>query len=290
MEMHQIRYFLAVARERNFTRAAEQCHVSQPSLTRAIQKLEEEFGGLLFRRERALTHLTELGRLMLPHLERSYEAAQAARTLARQVERAKLVPLSLGLAHDVHLPGLPTLFLDLARAFEGFELSLRIGSSESLLEAAMAGDLDVVIAELGTDPPERIDHWVLCEEREGLVLRKDHPLAGLDSISAEQLAGLSFIALGDGIAARLATALPAPPPTAHRAGSIAAAALLVAGGLGVALLPERLPLPAETCWRPVEGLNLERNVTLAAVAGRQRSVAADAFVKSARARGWSAAA
>jgi DNA-binding transcriptional LysR family regulator len=74
MEMHQVRYFLAVARERNFTRAAEQCHVTQPSLTRAIQKLEEEFGGQMFRRERALTHLTDLGRLMHPLLERSFEA------------------------------------------------------------------------------------------------------------------------------------------------------------------------------------------------------------------------
>jgi LysR family transcriptional regulator, hydrogen peroxide-inducible genes activator len=58
MEMHQIRYFLAVCDTLNFTRAAQQCNVSQPALTRAIQKLEEALGGLLFRRERHLTHLT----------------------------------------------------------------------------------------------------------------------------------------------------------------------------------------------------------------------------------------
>ncbi len=60
MEMHQVRYFLAVARTRNFTRAAEECNVSQPSLTRAIQKLEGELGGPLFRREHSLSHLTDL--------------------------------------------------------------------------------------------------------------------------------------------------------------------------------------------------------------------------------------
>jgi LysR family transcriptional regulator, hydrogen peroxide-inducible genes activator len=65
---HQIRYFLAVADTLNFTRAAEQCHVSQPALTRAIQQLEEELGGLLLRRERKLTHLTDFGRLLVPHL------------------------------------------------------------------------------------------------------------------------------------------------------------------------------------------------------------------------------
>jgi LysR family hydrogen peroxide-inducible transcriptional activator len=64
MEMHQVRYFLAVADTLNFTRAAEQCHVSQPALTRAIQQLEEELGGLLLRRERKLTHWTDFGRLI----------------------------------------------------------------------------------------------------------------------------------------------------------------------------------------------------------------------------------
>ena len=66
MEMHQVRYFLAVADTLNFTRAAELCHVSQPALTRAIQQLEEELGGLLLRRERKLTHLTDFGRLIQP--------------------------------------------------------------------------------------------------------------------------------------------------------------------------------------------------------------------------------
>lgn len=61
MEMHQFRYFLAAARVLNFTRAAEECHVAQPSLTRAIRQLEDELGGDLFRRERPQAQLTELG-------------------------------------------------------------------------------------------------------------------------------------------------------------------------------------------------------------------------------------
>src|SRR5271166_2267697 len=68
--MHQIRYFLAVARTLNFTRASEECAVSQPSLSRAIQTLEAELGGGLFQRERGLTHLTDLGVKMLPLVQR----------------------------------------------------------------------------------------------------------------------------------------------------------------------------------------------------------------------------
>ena len=79
MELHQVRYFLKACETLNFTRAAELCGVSVPSLSRAIHQLEEELGGQLFRRERQLTHLTDLGRLMLQHLSTMNEAAEAAK-------------------------------------------------------------------------------------------------------------------------------------------------------------------------------------------------------------------
>ena len=69
MEMHQVRYFLAVAQHLNFSRAAEECNVTQPSLSRAIQQLEAEFGGPLFHREHKFTHLTDLGQMIRPHLD-----------------------------------------------------------------------------------------------------------------------------------------------------------------------------------------------------------------------------
>ena len=84
--MHQIRYFLAVARTLNFTRAAEDCSVSQPSLTRAIQTLEAELGGELFHRERGLTHLTELGVKMLPLVQQCFDSAAAAKSLSNSLK------------------------------------------------------------------------------------------------------------------------------------------------------------------------------------------------------------
>ena len=93
MEMHQVRYFLAVADELNFTRAAERCNVAQPSLTRAIKLLEEELGGPLFHRERANTHLSELGRMVKPYLEQVYGQADAAkRGLERSYSSLDFVP------------------------------------------------------------------------------------------------------------------------------------------------------------------------------------------------------
>src|SRR5262249_56611901 len=87
MELHQVRYTVALYKNLNFTRAAEACHVTQPALTRAIQKLEDELGGPLFERERNLTQLTELGRLMRPLLEQTLAAAEAAKAQATQFRK-----------------------------------------------------------------------------------------------------------------------------------------------------------------------------------------------------------
>ena len=96
MEMHQVRYFLAVCETLNFTRAAENCNVSQPALTRAVHKLEEELGGLLLRRENNLTHLTDFGRLVRPHLEQMMTQAEAAKSTATQFLRMDSAPINLG--------------------------------------------------------------------------------------------------------------------------------------------------------------------------------------------------
>lgn len=83
MEMHQVRYFLALCEEGNFTRAAERCGVSQPSLTNAIKKLESLIGGQLFCRDLTKTRLTELGKLMKPHMERINQGAMHAKEIAQ---------------------------------------------------------------------------------------------------------------------------------------------------------------------------------------------------------------
>src|SRR5215813_9242217 len=103
MEMHQVRYFLAVARALNFTRAAEECNVAQPSLTRAIRQLEAEFGGDLFRRERPQAQLTELGLRMYPLLKQCYESALGARSLASAIKRGEIGTLKLALSRTINL-------------------------------------------------------------------------------------------------------------------------------------------------------------------------------------------
>jgi len=101
MEVHQVRYFLAVCETLNFTRAAENCNVSQPALTRAVHKLEEELGGLLLRRENNLTHLTDFGRLVRPHLEQMIADAEAAKSTAKRFLQMDNAPINLGVMCSV---------------------------------------------------------------------------------------------------------------------------------------------------------------------------------------------
>lgn len=292
MEMHQIRYFLATTRLLNFTRAADECSVSQPSLTRAIQKLEDEFGGELFRRERSRTHLTDLGRQMLPHLERTFEAAQAAKQLAKGIGRAEVLPLALGVDAAIESDTLDRILAELADCLPGFELSLSSGSSDDLIEAAMNGALDLVVVELPDNAPDRLDAWPLFDHSYHMVTRADHPLAGGEMPSLLSVREESWIDHEGNGCARLKTIAASHgfvPIVRHRATDMAQVKQLVISGLGSAFIPrprddERL------CAFRFADVEVRRDVILGAVAGRKRSVAADAFVRASRARSWAAAA
>ena len=119
MEMQQIRYFLSLARTLNFTRAAEECNVSQPSLTRSISLLEAELGGELIRRERRQSHLTELGQRMLPLLQQCYDSAISAKTLARSIKTSEIAPLSVAVSRTINIALLTRPLGELSRAYPG---------------------------------------------------------------------------------------------------------------------------------------------------------------------------
>lgn len=288
MEMHQVRYFLAAARLLNFTRAAIECHVSQPSLTKAIQKLEDEFGAPLFRRERARTHLTELGKAMLPHLERSFEAAQTAKQMARGMGRAEIAPLALGVARTVEHAALERVLAELGSSLSGLELALSSGSSGELIELAMAGSLDLIIVEVPDEAPERLDCWPLFVDSWCVVTRSDHRFAVTPPAEPAVLEDETWIDLaGDGCArlARIAGKAGAAIDVRHQAQGAAQLRQMVLAGLGCGWMPRSLAGP------PLVPIMLgfgesESPVVLASVAGRRRSVAADAFLRAARTQDW----
>src|SRR4051812_29277688 len=134
MEMHQVRYFLAVAQLFNFTRAAEECNVTQPSPTRAIKQLEAELGGDLFRRERPAAQLTELGQRMHPLLKQCYEAAAGARSLASSFKSGEIGALRIALTHSIDLALLIPHLNEIKRQFNRLDFRFLRGSSREVAE------------------------------------------------------------------------------------------------------------------------------------------------------------
>ena len=145
MELHEIRYFLAVNRTLNFTRAAELCHVSQPALTRAIQKMEDELGGLLLSRERNNVHLTELGRMLEPHLSEMIMRAEAAKDAARRFSRLDCAPLRLGVMSTIGPMRFVSFLGRFRMAHPGVDITLTEAVPDRLCELLEQGALDVTL-------------------------------------------------------------------------------------------------------------------------------------------------
>lgn len=288
MEMHQVRYFLAAARTLNFTRAAEECNVTQPSLTRAIQKLEEEFGGLLFRRERSLTHLTELGRQMVPHLQRTYDAAQAAKTLAKGMGKQTQAPMTLGIAGAIS-PELASALGQVVAALPGFQLSLVQADNASLLSDMLKGAIDAAVLPEPRDLPERLDTIALARQQFNIIAPHDCALAALDSVGWNDLASEPWIEGDSEIVAEfrdLCAAVGIEIEFRHSARVASDLCDLVATGLGCALVPAAQQLPATVRRISLEGLDITRMIVFATVSGRKRSAATDALARAIRARAW----
>lgn len=187
MELHQIRYFLAAADTLNFTRASERSFISQPALTKAIQRLEETVGGRLFDRTKSGVQLTELGRDMLPSLRQLYETANKARSEARRLTRAQKEVVRVGVmcTIDFHqvLPG----FAESQENRHNADLSFREGNLAALSDALDKGDVDMSIMCSPYDIPKRFASKLLFSEEYVLAIGDDHRLIGRKSVEMAEL-------------------------------------------------------------------------------------------------------
>ena len=290
MDLTQIRYFLSLARTLNFTRAAEACNVTQPALTKSIQRLEAELGGPLLLRERSLTQLTPLGQAMLPLLEQTHAAAERAKEHAAGMKLQVASPLRVGFAPEVPAPPFMPLFGELAARLPGFELTLEDTSAAGLCEALLHGSLDVAVVTGGTALPDRLNRWTLFTDMVVMLMQPGHALAAADAVPLTALDGRAVICRAPdcGMAGLLDRAQHdhgARPAGRHRADTAGRVTDLVRAGLGVALSTELATLPDGLNKRPLAGQQAH-DVMLVAVAGRPSMRAADAFIKLARARDW----
>jgi LysR family transcriptional regulator, hydrogen peroxide-inducible genes activator len=187
MELYQIRYFLAVADTLSFTRASERSFISQPALTKAIQRLEETIGGRLFDRAKSPVQLTELGSAMLPNLREVYDSVEQARQHARKLTSAQKDAVRVGvmcsLDFDKMLPG----FVEVQHGKREIAVSFRDGNLEALSDALDRGELDLGIMCSPDQMPRRFVSQVLFREHYVVAFGDDHRFNGRTAIEMSEL-------------------------------------------------------------------------------------------------------
>jgi DNA-binding transcriptional LysR family regulator len=243
MELRQLEYFVAVAEERNFTRAGERVHVAQPAVSAQIARLEREVGHRLLDRSRRETRLTAAGHAMLPYARAALSAVANARLAIDELAQLVKGTVTLG-AVTSHNVDIPTLLADFHRAHPAVEITLSTDGSEALIDGVQSGALDAAIVSVGPDEvPSGLAVEVVTDEAIDAAVCLDDPWAGLTSIGLAQLVERPLIALpmGAGIRAQLERACAAAglaPHVAFEASTPVALAELAEHGLGVAIVPQ----------------------------------------------------
>lgn len=293
MEMHQVRYFLAVCESLNFTRAAEACNVSQPSLTRAVQKLEDELGGLLFHRERNLTHLTDLGRIMQPRLERIASEAEAARAEAKGLRKLENAPLNLGIMCTIGTSRLVSLLAELNRQAPALKLSLRESVPDALTAQLLKGDIDCAIMASPEALPDRCTARDLYDERFVVAFPPGHRFETFNGVRMSDMDGERYLwrmscELTDTFNGLLKDR-SAKLNTVYKTEREDWIQRMILAGLGCAFMPEYMVMFPGLPTRVLVDPEVKRTVQLVTVAGRRFSPALDVFVRLAGRHDWSGA-
>jgi LysR family hydrogen peroxide-inducible transcriptional activator len=292
VEMHQIRYFLAVARELNFTRAARACNVSQPALSRAISQLEHEFGGKVFLREPDNIRLTELGRIVRPFLEATLETAETAATAARQAARPALSQIRIGIMCTIAPEMFTELLLAMRARHPNVELSLVDGRAADLEQRLLENQIDAAVYAIPTgSDPEKTHAMPLFREQMVVVLNREHKLANYDRIAWADLDGECYInrvncefngAPDDVLGKRVGTRR-----VIYRSDRDDWVQMMVASGAGFSFMPRGCVTSSGVVARPLSDPDVWREVNFTTVRGRPHSAGLGALVHEVAALGWS---
>jgi LysR family transcriptional activator of glutamate synthase operon len=290
MELRQLRYLLAVAEERHFTRAAAREHIAQPALSQQIRRLENELGVPLVQRTTRRVAMTDAGELLVARARRILAEVDAAQTEMQALRGIHTGRVTVG---AIHTMGPVDVSLALAIFHErhpGVELTVREHSSEELAEMLRVDELDLAFLSV----TERIEsHGLglqqLVSEELVAIVPCDHPLARRRRVRMAELAGERFISYREGSRLRellvsAGRAAGYEPHVTLESNESQRIRQLVARGLGVAILPRSdAERPgAEIAAVALVGPGLTRDITLAWREGRRHAPAAAEFIELAR--------
>jgi LysR family hydrogen peroxide-inducible transcriptional activator len=253
MTLTELRYVVAVARERHFGRAAEVCHVSQPTLSVAIRKLEEELGVRVFERRASQVALTDIGERIVAQAKRVLDEASAVREIARQGRDPLTAPLRLGTIYTIGPYLLPALVRQLQRKAPQMQLLLSENFTLKLIEQVRNGEIDVAIMALPL-PPCGLSVQAVYDEPFVVAVPRRHAWTRRKTVASADLANETMLLLGSGHCFRdqVLDVCPErprdsdPPEGMQRTfegSSLETIRQMVATGIGITVMP-RTAMPA----------------------------------------------
>lgn len=244
MTLTELRYIVTLAQEQHFGRAADRCHVSQPTLSVGVKKLEDELGVLIFERSKSAVRLTPVGEGIVAQAQKVLEQAQGIRELAQAGKNQLAAPLKVGAIYTVGPYLFPHLIPQLHRVAPDMPLYIEENFTHVLRDKLRTGELDAVILALPFHEADVLTK-PLYDEPFYVLMPADHPWTARKSIDSQMLNDKSLLLLGEGHCFRdqVLEACPAtrksdaPSHTTVESSSLETIRHMVASGLGVSVLP-----------------------------------------------------
>jgi DNA-binding transcriptional LysR family regulator len=285
MEMHQVRYFLAAAEELNFTRAAERSNVAQPTMTRAIKQLEYELGGELFHRDRNRTHLTDLGRMMVPYMRQIWQQACEAKRRALEIGKPDRTALRLGLMCTIAPQSLVSLVRSIRANHADIDLQVTDATALALVDQLAVGEIEAALLATPDSLPDKLHGIPLYSEPFVIAVGAGHPLAGLETVRAADLDGLDYLdrincELGEA-AARAFEQRGVRDRTVYKSDRDDWILAMAAAGLGYAFMPQQSAVHAGVVAKPLIDPEFRRDICLVTLRGRPYSMPLGALIREA---------
>jgi DNA-binding transcriptional LysR family regulator len=272
VELRHLRYFVAVAEELHFGRAAARLHIAQPPLSQQIRRLEAELGVELFRRNRRRVELTDAGRLLLEQARPLLRDADRIESTLRRAGRGDVGRLRVGFVGSATYEVLPLILRAFRDRHPDVELTLHEQLSSELFEALLAGRADVGLVRPPLVPNAAVELTPLLTERLVAVLPDSHPLAAHEAVEVSDLAGEPFVFFSRQTGASLYEDVVGvcrqagfTPDVVQEAAETQTVVSLVSAGIGISLLPAAVELfqRPHVVYRPLTGPNVDLELTVA---------------------------